>query len=595
MYLPRGWRMAQQLTQMVDRMALFDDEQSRDGDLVNKAVIGPDANCLRQKLDSLLRRRTFEMVIGAVIMFNLVLVILETDHETAATASGEDPSGRFAPFNSALLIVYVVELGAKLYTYRLNFFREYWNNLDFFIVALDLVFLFFGQWLEAPSLNFLRIFRLARLLRAFRMASLFPELNLLLKGFFGAVRAIFWGVLMVCLLLSVWSILAVKLIHPINLRVAEKGLYYGCDRCADSFSTVWKSSLTFFQQVVAGDSWGTVSLPIIDEEWWTAFFFLAVLVSVSLAMLNLILAVICEAATEARQQSIHDKAEEHQRQMQLHRQRILDLCGEMDDDKSGSVSFAELIAGWDASKEFADTLTAMDIKKDDMRMIFNVLDTDGSGDVRYEEFVDQLHMLKTNETRLILFTVMGIRCQVEERFKLLQSMLPPCHLNESHEAQAEHAVPDAVDAPKANGAISSLGQQPCQQNSVVTEALPVCGNATGALKTQPAPETKNLAQQVADNICLGVSTEELDRLIKSNEELVRAVKGLPPMTELGEQFVCHGNAEGTRLQAHVECGALHHERLAGGRADSRKDKDFVKQGGGANCRGLSPGCVSLPL
>lgn len=513
--------------------------------------------CLRFRLFQIFSNRAFELAIGAVIMFNLCVVIFETDAE-ASNGSSEV----FHTINMVLLAIYSVELAAKLYIFRCQFFREYWNCLDFFIVFLDVVFLLFGTWLdEAPSMSFLRTFRLARLLRAFRMASLFPELNLLMKGFFGAVRAIFWGVLMVMLILSVWSILAVKLIHPINERIANRGSYAGCDRCPHAFSSVWNSSLTFFQQVVAGDSWGTVSLPVIEEEWWAAFFFLAVLVSVSLAMLNLILAVICEAATEARQQSLSDLAQQRVEQMQEHRQKILEFCGEMDGDKSGNLSFSELMSGWDTAPEFADTLTAMDIKKEDMQMIFSVLDTDNSGDVRYEEFVDQLHMLKTNEVRLILFTVMEIRCKVEERFKLLQQNFDKLSRNVNADAPSPYAsVPDApipediymMSSQKSSDLrgnrsfLLQTGQCPPPVTGEQPQPVGVGASQQPQARHEGAPLTVEQTEgQPRPASCLAsCDFVELEKFIKSNEELVQAVKAIPAMkisldTFLGNSLAPH--------------------------------------------------------
>lgn len=417
------------------------------------------ASWLRRKIDALVTQRWFEMITGSIITVNLVIVILETDDE-AADGSRADV---FAVLNYIFLSMYSAELLAKLYAYRVNFFFEGWNCMDFFIVLLDLALLVIGSWVdEAPSLNFLRIFRLIRLLRAFRMASLFPELNLLLKGFFGAMRAIFWGVLMVCLLLAVWSILAVKLIHPINQEVTSKGIYTrsGCERCPDAFSSVWKSCLTFFQQAVAGDSWGTVSLPIIDEAWWTAFFFLAVLVSVSLAMLNLILAVICEAAIEARHQSFQDDQQRRVEQMASHRQRMLNLCIAMDQDKSGSLTYPEFKSGWDTSQEFVETLRDMDIDQNDMQMIFRILDIDGSGDVHYKEFVEQLHMLKMNESRLILFTMMDFRIKFEERWKSLSQHMDQLmqHVSVEEGCGGLDAAATQLSAPAAPPSASKCAQ-----------------------------------------------------------------------------------------------------------------------------------------
>merc|ERR1719498_2235087 len=102
---------------------------------------------------------------------------------------------------------------------------------------------------------------------------------------------------MICLVLTVWGILAVQLIHPINTHIAETKpeIYDGCDRCPRAFSTVFDSALTFWKQLVAGDSWGQLCEPIIEEAPWTSIFFMLVLVTLNLTMLNCILAVVVEA------------------------------------------------------------------------------------------------------------------------------------------------------------------------------------------------------------------------------------------------------------------------------------------------------------
>ena len=84
----------------------------------------------------------------------------------------------------------------------------------------------------------------------------------------------------------VWAILGVQLIHPVN---AEIWANTDCERCQKAFGSVWNASLTIFQTVVAGDSWGSLAIPLIESQWWTFLWFLVVLVTVQLAMLNLIL------------------------------------------------------------------------------------------------------------------------------------------------------------------------------------------------------------------------------------------------------------------------------------------------------------------
>merc|ERR1719215_1023950 len=108
-------------------------------------------------------------------------------------------------------------------------------------------------------------------------------------------------------LLTMWSIVAVEVIHPINQDIAvETSEYVECgNRCVRSFSTVWEANLTFFQTVVLMDDWGSLVLPIINHKWWTVFVFMGVTFSVGLGLTNLILAVIVDKARAAHEEDVY--------------------------------------------------------------------------------------------------------------------------------------------------------------------------------------------------------------------------------------------------------------------------------------------------
>lgn len=285
--------------------------------------------------------------------------------------------------------------------------------LDFLIVGVDLLLLGLGLIIgNMPNISVLRVFRLVRLARAFKAASFFNELNCLIRSFACAMKAIFWGILMILLCLTVWGILAVQLIHPINERVMVKhpDLYEGCDRCPRAFETVFNSGLTFFQQLVAGDSWGTVSNPIVEEAPWTFLMFLMVLVTVNLTMLNLILAVIVEAGSAAAAQDEHRKAMEMHREVIKAESKLIDICQTLDADQSGSLSIEEFMDGFHQNVEFKECLEVMHVTSiDDLQMIFNICDDDDSGDVNYHEFVEQLRRIKNSGSELLLHYVTDIR------------------------------------------------------------------------------------------------------------------------------------------------------------------------------------------
>ena len=86
---------------------------------------------------------------------------------------------------------------------------------------------------ELPSLVLLRIFRLLRLGRGRAVLQLFPELNLLVLGLKGAMRAIFWGLIFLFTVVLIWGILAVQLIHPLNEEIAHVA---GCQNTSTWYS-----------------------------------------------------------------------------------------------------------------------------------------------------------------------------------------------------------------------------------------------------------------------------------------------------------------------------------------------------------------------
>merc|ERR1712080_561808 len=211
---------------------------------------------VRVKCRQIIESRRMEMFLCGVIMFNLLLLVAETD----ATVDDKEAPRDMVVMNDLLLGFYVLELSSRIFVYRSRFFFDEWNVLDSAIVGTDVILLLLDRVFDdMPKVSILRIIRLVRLVRAFKAISLFPELAMMLAGFYSALKAIMWGMILVTTILTVYSILAVKILHPINKRVKANplGIYDGCERCPRAFESVFGACLTFFQTLVAGDSWGT--------------------------------------------------------------------------------------------------------------------------------------------------------------------------------------------------------------------------------------------------------------------------------------------------------------------------------------------------
>eukprot|EP00419_Tripos_fusus_P080619 CAMPEP_0172939004 /NCGR_PEP_ID=MMETSP1075-20121228/223310_1 /TAXON_ID=2916 /ORGANISM="Ceratium fusus, Strain PA161109" /LENGTH=377 /DNA_ID=CAMNT_0013800389 /DNA_START=455 /DNA_END=1585 /DNA_ORIENTATION=+ len=223
-----------------------------------------------------------------------------------------------------------------------------------------------------------------------------------MAGLFGAVKVIFWGVLLINIWLCILSIVAVQVIHPINLEVAAQGTYDGCERCPRAFSSVQSAILTFTQTLLAGDGWGQLSVPIIEQAPLTYFYFLIVLTTVCIAVVNLILAAIVEAAQQARMVGEREIVRMKEAQFEEAKDDFLDICEKLDKDQTGSLSLEELQNGFHENREFSNCMKAMDVTFDDLGTVFNILDQDRSGDVNYAEFASQIHKMKTNDSHMML-------------------------------------------------------------------------------------------------------------------------------------------------------------------------------------------------
>eukprot|EP00747_Dinoflagellata_sp_TGD_P138619 gnl/TRDRNA2_/TRDRNA2_175799_c0_seq2.p1 gnl/TRDRNA2_/TRDRNA2_175799_c0~~gnl/TRDRNA2_/TRDRNA2_175799_c0_seq2.p1 ORF type:complete len:479 (+),score=84.13 gnl/TRDRNA2_/TRDRNA2_175799_c0_seq2:382-1818(+) len=300
--------------------------------------------------------------------------------------------------------------------------------MDCTVVGIDVVaMILFVVLGDLPSVAILRIFRIVKIAKAYRVMRAFPELHLIVRGLAGAANSIFWGILLTIIVLVIYAILAVQFIHPLNLEVARMGGYDDCERCSRAFESVAQAFLTFMQQTVCGDAWGEVSIPIIELYPLAGAYFMLVFISVQIAVLNLILAATVDAATEARKGSEHEMAAVKEMEYKRAKKHLLRMCGEIDTDKDGRLTLAELIEGFKHKESLHDALAVLELRKADLPMLFSILDVDEGGDVDYAEFVDELHKMKSHDTQATLvfirFCVAEIRKRLSGQLSFLQKDL----------------------------------------------------------------------------------------------------------------------------------------------------------------------------
>jgi voltage-gated sodium channel len=224
---------------------------------------------LRERTRLLVEAPSFQQAIIAVILINAVTLGAETSERLVGSF------GVWLHYVDRIALgIFVLELLAKFYAYRLRFFRDPWNCFDLIVVAIALV----------PASGAFAILRALRVLRVLRLVSIVPSMRRVVATLLAAIPGVASIVGLLVLVIYVSAVMATKLF-------GEAAPAY--------FGDLGKSLWTLFQ-VMTGEGWPDVAADVMEEHptaW--VFFFIFILLS-SFVVLNLFLAVMVNAMETVR-------------------------------------------------------------------------------------------------------------------------------------------------------------------------------------------------------------------------------------------------------------------------------------------------------
>ena len=229
----------------------------------------PTLTGLRARVARLIESNWFQSAIMVVILVNAVALGLETSGTVMGVAG---PA--LLLIDKLALAIFVVEIGLKLFAYRLRFFRTAWNVFDFIIVALT-VLPFLGQSVSA--------LRALRVLRAFRLMSMVPKMRVVVQALVAAIPGMSSILALLSLVFYVFAVMATKL--------------FGAT-FPDWFGTIGASLYTLFQ-VMTLESWSMgIVRPVMEVHPWAWIYFIPFILIATFAVLNLFIAVVVDAMQE---------------------------------------------------------------------------------------------------------------------------------------------------------------------------------------------------------------------------------------------------------------------------------------------------------
>ncbi|TWP50708.1 ion transporter [Lentzea tibetensis] len=223
---------------------------------------------LRDRVGEIVESDRFQWLIIGVIVINAVSLGCET-----SPALVREYGDVLTALDHSALAVFACELLARLYAFRLRFFRDPWNCFDFLVVAVALL----------PAAGPLSVLRSLRILRALRLVAMVPSMRGVVTALVRSIPGLLSLSGLLVLLLYVGAVIANNLFRDT-----------GDARFGDLGSTV----LTLFQ-ITTGDGWSDVMRDLMEHQPLAWIFFLCYLLIGTFTMLNLFIAVVCSAMQSA--------------------------------------------------------------------------------------------------------------------------------------------------------------------------------------------------------------------------------------------------------------------------------------------------------
>ena len=226
--------------------------------------------------------RWFEPAMIGLILFNGVLIGLETSKEFTAAYDGWLHLG-----NDIILAIFIVEAALKITAVAprfLLYFGNGWNLFDFSIVVLSLL---------PATEEFALVARLIRVLRVLRLVSALPQLRLIVATLVRSIPGMGHVLMLMSIIFYIYAVTGYHLFH---------------EHDPEHWGSLGASLLTLFG-IVTLEGWVQVMEIVLEPHPWAWVYFVTFVLIGTFVMLNLFIAVVInnlDASKTAELEALRD-------------------------------------------------------------------------------------------------------------------------------------------------------------------------------------------------------------------------------------------------------------------------------------------------
>jgi len=358
--------------------------------------------------------------IGIIIFANCLSIGAETD------LSPKDGDGTAAQqwswyiVECVFTLIFTVEALWRWQVMGCQYWKSGWNVFDFVVVVFSILDAGVLTWVTSKGdgggsqlriMSVLRILRLLRLVRVLRLFRLFKELWLLLLALWKALKGLTW--VMMLLFITDYTC-AILLTIMIGHRVDED------DPLSDQWGTVARSMLTLFI-VTTGEGWNDIALDAMEVDNLLVLFFVPFVIFTNIMVLNLVVGITVQELLESKR--LHE--------MELQRQfdeeavkKLASIFATLDEDGNGSIETGELREALQNASFQAELKSLNIFVGEDAEMMMNIWDSDHSGQLDFNEFVQgAMAIMHCEPSQQILFLKYDVHSFSSRTLKKLDKII----------------------------------------------------------------------------------------------------------------------------------------------------------------------------
>jgi len=324
------------------------------------------------------------MGISGVILFNSVLIGME---QTDRAYGRSNPTLDF--LEHVCLAIYTIELLLNLLIDPFKLFSDVWMLFDSLIVTVGV----YGFAMSAAgentskfgSITILRTLRLMRLARTIKLLKRVRVLWMLVKGLMESVATMANTLILLLIVMYLFSCISMEIITTSELAVGDTADPEFKEIVDKYFCNIPTTMLTLVQFLTL-DSIGAIYKPLTERQPLLVFYFAAVILIVSIVILNLVTAVIVTDALNGARNERLEEAEQETRKRKRFVANLRNIFHRVDIDGSGLVTSCEFLKLSDEDLHEVITLSGIN----EPAKLFQMIDLDDSGGLDIDEFCEGL-------------------------------------------------------------------------------------------------------------------------------------------------------------------------------------------------------------